>query len=151
MLKLFSMGLKIKCDLCGSNATIFVSSVLSNRVKYNCFCDSCANCSELLDSEGYGLIDSGKINSLHLRSSIKCEQCGISTVEFEKTIKLGCHNCYDVFKDILEPLLSRIHSGSTHMGKIPNKGICSTSELQRKQIKLLERRLQNVVKTERFD
>ena len=41
--------------------------------------------------------------------------------DFQKTGKLGCGECYNVFSERLEPLLKRIHGNSEHHGKTPKK------------------------------
>ncbi|HEX3029399.1 MAG TPA: UvrB/UvrC motif-containing protein [Clostridia bacterium] len=51
----------------------------------------------------------------------ECKKCGMSYEEFQKTGKLGCDNCYEVFGERLKPLLKRLHGSIEHNGKVPEK------------------------------
>lgn len=53
-------------------------------------------------------------------STLVCENCGISYVEFRNHSQLGCPIDYDIFKEYLTPLIQRNHDGATHhTGKSP--------------------------------
>jgi len=51
----------------------------------------------------------------------KCNVCGMSFDDFKRTGKIGCANCYNVFRDNLIPILRRLHGSTEHTGKIPAK------------------------------
>jgi protein arginine kinase activator len=38
-----------------------------------------------------------------------CPQCGTTFEEFAQTAAFGCAHCYEVFADLLEPVLRRMH------------------------------------------
>jgi len=64
---------------------------------------------------------------------VRCNVCGMSFEDFRKTGKLGCANCYKVFRDNLSPILRRIHGSIEHTGKIPgkvSKCLKTTNELE---------------------
>jgi protein arginine kinase activator len=52
---------------------------------------------------------------------LRCSVCGMSFDDFRKSGKLGCANCYRVFRDNLDPILRRLHGSSEHTGKAPDK------------------------------
>lgn len=52
---------------------------------------------------------------------IRCDVCGMSFDDFRKTGKLGCPNCYKVFRENLNPILRRLHGNTEHIGKVPVK------------------------------
>jgi protein arginine kinase activator len=63
---------------------------------------------------------------------VRCDVCGMSFEDFRKTGKLGCGNCYSVFRENLNPILRRIHGSTEHTGKVPGRvSICmkTTNEL----------------------
>lgn len=65
---------------------------------------------------------------------VHCTICGMSFEDFRKTGKLGCGNCYRVFKENLNPILRRIHGNIEHTGKIPEKilnCVKTTNELKK--------------------
>ena len=52
---------------------------------------------------------------------LRCNACGMSFEDFRKTGKLGCGNCYSVFRENLNPILRRLHGNIEHTGKVPRK------------------------------
>lgn len=52
---------------------------------------------------------------------VVCDKCGMSYEEFQKTGKLGCSNCYELYGENLNPLLKRLHGNVKHHGKLPVK------------------------------
>lgn len=52
---------------------------------------------------------------------VRCPVCNMSFREFSKTGRLGCSNCYSVFRNELNPILRRIHGSIEHKGKVPEK------------------------------
>ena len=49
-----------------------------------------------------------------------CPECGITFAEIQKSGKLGCANCYNVFRAKLRPFITRIHRSAQHRGKNPS-------------------------------
>jgi protein arginine kinase activator len=76
-----------------------------------------------------------------------CPDCGTSIEEFKETAWLGCQTCYTEFKDILEPMIKRLHGSTTHVGKIPTKPnkLKSANKTQERArlVKLMERAIEN--------
>lgn len=53
---------------------------------------------------------------------LECTNCHMSFNDFRRVGKFGCAHCYESFKLMLDPIFSRIHSGSLkHHGKIPKR------------------------------
>ena len=52
-------------------------------------------------------------------AALVCENCGMTYAAFQKGGKVGCAECYKVFKKPLEALLLRIHGNTQHAGRIP--------------------------------
>ena len=68
-----------------------------------------------------------------------CSRCGTTSVDFRRTGRLGCAECYRVFRAELVPLLRRIHGSTEHRGKVPDsrsKSIESERELRRLRAEL---------------
>ena len=49
-----------------------------------------------------------------------CPECGITFADIQKSGKLGCANCYNVFRTKLRPFITRIHRSAQHRGKRPS-------------------------------
>ncbi len=57
--------------------------------------------------------------SLSASAQKKCPTCGSGYREISKTGKVGCPDCYTVFREELSGLLSSVHGTTTHTGKVP--------------------------------
>lgn len=79
-----------------------------------------------------------------------CEKCNMSYEQFVHTGRIGCAHCYDTFREKLDPLLKRVHSGnSVHSGKIP-KRVGSSLKIK-KEIEHFKSKLQEHIIKEEFE
>lgn len=78
-----------------------------------------------------------------------CNKCGMTYEEFQKSGKLGCDNCYEIFADRLQPLIKRLHGNVEHSGKCPLKE-CNNIKAS-KEIEDLRRLLDEAVKNEEYE
>ncbi len=81
---------------------------------------------------------------------IRCSRCGLSYSDFRKAFQLGCSQCYETFKEQLEPMLRRIHGSIIHKGKVPSK-IPVKAKVPEDEIKELKRKLAEAVKGEEYE
>lgn len=80
----------------------------------------------------------------------QCPNCGLTFQQFTEVGRFGCANCYETFRDQLQPILRRLHSGNlTHNGKIP-KRMGGNIHLHKK-IEELKANLQQLVAREEFE
>lgn len=79
-----------------------------------------------------------------------CNRCGLSLTEFRRYGKFGCADCYESFKNHLNPILRRVHSGNTrHNGKIPKR---QGGHLhKKKELELYKEQLKQLVQREEFE
>ena len=92
------------------------------------------------DPEGFSLADifaKPPAAAKKEKPTLQCPKCGLSTSDFRRTGRLGCSNCYEVFKSLLLPMLDDMHEGILHKGKVP------TVTLNRQSNKLQLKKLQN--------
>jgi protein arginine kinase activator len=81
---------------------------------------------------------------------VVCPECGFTLDQFRKEGVLGCPGDYEVFKDSLEPLLEKAHSGKTrHVGKLPSK--MPADEVSKVKIANMKQDLQRAVETEDYE
>ena len=78
-----------------------------------------------------------------------CPTCARTIVDVQKTGRLGCSSCYEVFHDELEPVLRRLHGSSTHTGKVPARGYPKARA--NRQIEDLRKRLKECVSLENYE
>ncbi len=84
------------------------------------------------------------------RGDLVCPDCGISYVEFRNQGQLGCPRDYDVFKEVLHPLIQREHNGGTHhVGKSP-RDVAAGRETEQ-EIRKLKRQLDEAVAAEDYE
>ncbi len=118
------------CERCGkAQATFHLTNIdeAGDKLERH-LCDSCATEEGLLHTQKptvdineiiENFISGSKSGSADL-SSLVCENCGISYVEFRNQGLLGCAKDYDAFKEQIDRLLNRTHAGATaHVGKSP--------------------------------
>jgi protein arginine kinase activator len=81
---------------------------------------------------------------------LACPSCGFTLAQFRKEGVLGCPRDYEIFEDVLAPLIEKAHDGRTaHCGKVPLKTPVDT----RKQLELLNlrQRLEAAVRSEDYE
>lgn len=146
------------CDKCGQNeATVkFVQIENNNKTELH-LCQSCAqgyasfspgfNLQNLLSSMFQQVAFGQKFGQVY--TDKKCPTCGRGIVDIQKTGRLGCGSCYEVFQDELKPVLRRLHGSNTHTGKAPLRAH-PTVQVTR-QIADLRRKLEECVRLENYE
>ena len=80
---------------------------------------------------------------------IKCPLCGRTYSDFRKTGKLGCGECYKIFKAPLAVTLKQIHQNPVHQGKVPKS---FDSKIKKKrELESLKLKLSEAVKAEDYE
>jgi protein arginine kinase activator len=106
------------CQNCKKNKATHETVSVINGKKYESYlCDKCY-------SERFGSLDTqiDLFSDLFTENNKKvkvCPMCGSSFADYERTGLLGCAGCYDVFREDLLPVISRIQLGNTkHVGMV---------------------------------
>lgn len=116
------------CQLCKQREATVQFMQIVNQQKVEMFvCEQCAiessklkiNLNKLLS--GFMVISNMDGIANAPKKALKCIDCGMSIEEFNKTGKLGCSKCYEVFRDNIQGMLKQIHGNAKHHGKIPAK------------------------------
>jgi protein arginine kinase activator len=80
----------------------------------------------------------------------QCPQCGLSFGEFRAQGLLGCAHDYEVFAELLIPLIERAHDGASHhVGKRP--GQSDGESQQRANLRRIRRELEEAIAEERYE
>lgn len=162
------------CDICNINeATIHVQELKNGQKKTLNICASCAAEHSLTDKEinGFNLAEVlYNISSQIMKSAgeggnqpsilnpdfeseditnLKCK-CGWDTVQFRKTGRLGCPECYNTFESLLKDALKTMHKGTYHLGKHP-EGVADTNEKIAVKILSLQKELESSVRREDYE
>ncbi|MCM8796596.1 MAG: UvrB/UvrC motif-containing protein [Candidatus Omnitrophica bacterium] len=116
------------CDICGKNqATVHLTEIVDEQMNELHLCEECARKKSIEMEQQFGLSDllAGMAefekpgSEVEGAATAKCPNCGLTYADFKKIGRLGCGECYVVFKRYLAPLLKRIHGSLNHIGKGP--------------------------------
>jgi protein arginine kinase activator len=155
------------CERCKQRpATVHVTKIVNNAKTESHLCEVCAGetgtdlgflfepnfsfhnlLAGLLENE-FG-VKSGNVPQSTKKSLRKCPTCGLTFTDFMNIGLMGCANCYETFKDNLDPLLRRIHGSTVHIGKVPKR--TGGQVRVRKEIEQLRRKLQEAVNREAYE
>ena len=149
------------CDVCGKNAaTVHLTEIIDEQMNELHLCEECARTKSAAMEQQFGLSDllAGMVdfqkpaNKEEELINVKCPSCGLAYADFKKIGRLGCGECYNVFRAYLAPLLKRIHGSNQHIGKNPAK-IKTVVRLSKKKTGLLELKsqLQKAIREEAFE
>lgn len=139
------------CQLCQKKvANVHFTQIINGKKVEMYLCEQCANEKGQLGFSpqlnlgdflwgfpGFG--GSAGFAQVKQPEEVHCDVCGMSFEDFRKTGKLGCGNCYRIFREKLNPILRRIHGNIEHTGKVPKKMsncVKSTNELEKLKVEL---------------
>lgn len=140
-----------KCSHCTVPTTLHLTKVVNGKLFKMGVCGNCPQAKALKEGVGWDLMDSPAVKpvmSLKDESAIKCPDCGLTPADFKEYGRLGCPSCYEVFEEKLSPLLKTLHSGTTHLGKVP-KG--RQRVVSKEEIEALKRRMDEHVSREEYE
>ena len=82
-------------------------------------------------------------------SSLRCPQCQMTWMEFRRSGRLGCSQCYETFHRELQPVISQIQGSIEHVGKAPiqDKGDLA----QKRKLEDLRNKMQKYVDQQDFE
>lgn len=112
------------CQNCNKNqATTHIKKIINGSFKERYLCNECA---EIIGYKNFLSEFAGDFNSFFgfgdkkvlSTETVRCECCGSSYEEIARTGKVGCAECYKVFKKKIMPSIIRIHGNTTHTGKV---------------------------------
>lgn len=114
------------CQRCNKNtATTLFTQTLNGHTQSEQLCSSCAMSAQQAGMGNW--LQEFPFNSFFtnmLQSQViehkRCPSCGCSFEEIAETGKIGCADCYSVFKTELAPTIQRIHGKAEHIGKYPH-------------------------------
>ncbi len=149
----------MKCQRCGKNeANNHFSRVVNGKKEELHLCSACAN--EEFTFLPFGGDPFGVNNFLSglfggttadMQTGVQnvCPTCGITFDEICQKSRIGCADCYNVFRSRLANTIKQIHGNAQHTGKIPGR---AGSEISRnRRIEKLETELNRAVMKQEFE
>ena len=151
----------MQCQHCKNNtATIHLTELVDGKRDEIHLCELCAQKqgiavkNQIPLSELLGTLLSAQSQPKNVSDDaskdIVCPYCGITFEQFRKQSLLGCPHDYEVFEDLLLPLIEAAHDEkTTHCGKVPAKAPADTKK--QAQLRVLSRQLEGAVRDEDYE
>lgn len=150
------------CQVCKKNpATIHYKELVGGIIKDMDICSECAKGKKNIPLEVNinmpisiqdlfsSLMEMDFEDHFSKQSEKTCPGCGSTYSRFKTTGRVGCHICYEAFKDNLYPLIRRIQGRVDHQGKIPSN---ASEELKiKKEVNSLKAQLREAIEKEDFE
>lgn len=113
----------MKCDVCESEATVFLTQIINGQMTTVNLCDACSKAKGVTDEAGFGLAEAFlSTNTPESQAAeVVCGACGFTASQLKKIGRMGCPECYGAFREGLDNLLRAMHKGTRHVGKVPGK------------------------------
>jgi protein arginine kinase activator len=144
----------MKCHNCDENATVHLTEIIDGQKRAIHLCKKCAEQQHFTNQQELDIpailqhmIGQHAAETDEL-SRLACPTCGIKYMEFRSAGRLGCPQDYQVFHDVLLPLLQRHHRGCTHVGKSPRHRRDAALQTELAQ---LRRQLRDAVEAESYE
>lgn len=143
----------MKCDACTNEATVFLTQIINGQMTTVNLCESCSKAKGVTDEMGFGLAEAflgaGSTTNVPRNDVLTCPSCGFTSSQLKKIGRMGCPNCYDTFQEGLDQLLSSMHKGTRHLGKIPTRAIADSR--RNASMEELKHALQSAISEERYE
>lgn len=148
------------CNACGKiDATVHLTEILNGQMFELHLCPACAQEKEgakggqvSLNEMLSGLMDLVADNEQGENPEhLCCPKCKLTYSEFGRTGRLGCPDCYNVFRKVLVPLLQRVQRGERHKGKSPLAKAKSDLDPIEDQLLSLQKLLKDCISKEEFE
>ncbi|MCH4166808.1 MAG: UvrB/UvrC motif-containing protein [Megasphaera sp.] len=146
------------CDICKKReAVVHITQIKDGRRTEIHLCAACARKQNQISGyDDFNIVDNDFFRKMaypdfqgQSEEEPRCNSCGMTYSEFNRTGKFGCPDCYEAFKEEITPLMRRIHGHSKHAGKVPNRGSGVFRTVT--QIKRLRQHLQKLVREEQYE
>ena len=166
------------CDICKKReATIHIQEIVNNSKKAMHLCSECAvkksqndpsfdfggfNLAEMLYniSESQGGIpgftplqeEPEQGNNGGIEGQIlSCSNCNWTLKALRQTGRVGCPECYNVFREVIQNALENMHRGKLHVGKRPGTQGTDTSSNLMLELMNLQKELDEVIQREEYE
>lgn len=139
------------CEKCGINpVAVTLTKVINGKKSVVKLCASCAQENNIYNDLnmdlGFSSLFSGFFND-NEEAVIKCPVCSMTKAQFISGGKPGCSECYTVFESSMKPLLRKMHSTTTHTGKVYG----TSPDQPTDKIDLLKAQLKEAIANEEYE
>ncbi len=146
----------MKCDKCG-NPSVYHSTLIVNGVSQKTsLCRDCAIKEGVFNQQKTSLFDEmfssfSDLLGFEQVENVVCPVCKTTLREFKSSGRLGCPNCYDMFREEISNVIKRIAPFETHIQE-PIKTVAKPTRLSKEEkIKVLREQMKQAVSEERYE
>ena len=147
----------MKCDMCGKESVYHSTLIVNGVSRKTSLCRDCAIKEGVFATEKPSLFDEmfssfADMLSYDKIENIVCPVCKTSLREFKSVGKLGCPNCYDMFREEISNVIKRIAPFEIHKQEEMKNIKTKPQKLSKEeQIKLLREEMKSAVAEERYE
>lgn len=141
------------CENCKKPCVIHLTQIINGELKKADMCETCPYAKQLQDPLQFGLME--KLLGIAMQQEVSmggkelvCDNCGYSEAEFQKTGRLGCPECYNVFVTPKLEILRNIQDAEVHKGKAPKN---QDKRIMRQSVAQLNKELLDAVEKEDYE
>jgi protein arginine kinase activator len=146
------MAENLKCSHCNNPATVHLTQIVNNKIIKVDLCEACAQAQGVTDPAGFSLADmlsKSELSPAKGEPQVTCPSCGLTSVEFRRSGRLGCASCFEAFGALIRPALEDMHAGTVHKGKTPH--IALSRQNRQAELHGLENALQRAIAEEAYE
>ena len=142
------------CDKCNKNqASVLYTKIVNGKKTEQHLCGFCANTIDNTFTFDDVFKNVFNINTHHdyirKANGKKCAKCGLTIDELKRYGRLGCDECVNTFREIVEPALKNIHSLTEHKGKKSVEE--AETELVKDKMTELKAKLKEAIRNEEYE
>lgn len=146
----------MKCDRCGA-PSVYHSTLIVNGVSKNTsLCRECALKEGVFNQQKTSLFDEmfssfSDILGFEQVENVLCPVCKTSLREFKSSGRLGCPNCYDMFREEISKIVKRIAPFESHKQDAIKAKVKPEKLSKEDKIKQLRAEMKLAVSEERYE
>ena len=141
------MSKPLQCSVCDAVATVHLTQITQGKVHKVHYCEACANKGGAGDAAVFQLADA--VTAAVSAPAIVCPTCQFSDVDFRRSGRLGCPDCWPVFLEALDGLLAKVQHQVQHVGRAPN-GTLAIGQI-RHRLQLAQVEIQKAIAAEDYE
>jgi len=139
------------CEKCGKNtATVVYTQIINGHKESLNLCSKCAGKESIFDNFGSLL----SFSPYNMPGTQSCPTCKTTLSEFTRSGRVGCGQCYDVFRNQAATMLKKIHGTSVHTEKTeakPQKEAEAFAKSEMTELEKLKTKLSEAIAGENFE
>ena len=146
------------CEKCKKKtATVHIKKSINGKKMEMYLCADCSRDYNDLFTTPTSMFDTfytQNLSNAHPTTKV-CHTCGMTADRFSAKGFLGCSDCYEVFANMVDNMVSRVQPASTHVGRklgesAPNSAPTAETPTRESQIESLKKQLVEAIDQEDY-